>query len=94
MADIVHMLLVRYHGPGRPRTLPSPPPGRRLEVDGWRIEAALAEMARDGCLSAWTLRSWEQRIGGDAPPARELQTHRVDARLMHALSGRALARAA
>src|SRR4029453_2099054 len=63
-----------------------PIPGGRSEMDGWRIEADFAEMARDGRRMTWALRSLQQGIGCDAPSARELQTHRVYHRLTYPAS--------
>ena len=78
----------RHHGPGRRRhggwepctrrAVPHlPTPGRWHERHRRRIEADLAEMAGDGCLRAWTRRSWQQGSRGDAPSARALSPHRV-----------------
>src|SRR5262249_50295576 len=77
----------RHHGPGRrryggwePCTRRADPhlatPRRRHKRHRWRVQADLAEMARDGRLRAWMWLPWQQG-SRDAPPARELSPPRV-----------------
>ena len=89
----------RWHGGREPCTRRAAShltaPGGRHTRHRWRVQADLAEMARDGRLRAGTWLPWQQGGRGDAPPARELSPHRVSHGLTHTVSssrppGRAL----